>query len=52
MKMLGPMCHEGPGGRDCACCNEAPGRGRRAKRRYVKRAERQKVRKEILSQLA
>jgi hypothetical protein len=38
--MLGPKCHEGPGGRECHCCNVPPGKDRRVQRRSVKRGER------------
>lgn len=39
-KMIGRRCPEGPGGRDCHCCGQAPGRGRKVARRTLKRAER------------
>ena len=39
-RMIGRTCPVGPGGRDCTCCGEAPGKPRREQRRYVKRAER------------
>jgi len=39
-KMIGRKCPEGPGGRDCACCGQAPGKARRNARRYAKRVER------------
>ena len=41
--MIGTRRHYGPGGRDCACCNEAPGKARVRDRRNAKRAERNKV---------
>lgn len=46
-KMIGKFCPTGPGGRDCVCCGDAPGKTRKAKRRHIKRSERQKVRREI-----
>ena len=46
-KMIGPKCHTGPGGRDCVCCNEAPGRGRKRDRRIAKRRERQAWKKNL-----
>lgn len=45
--MLGARCATGPGGRDCACCGQAPGHAREAARRTVKRSERQQVQREI-----
>lgn len=45
--MIGKRCPEGPGGRDCACCGQAPGKPRKAARRTAKRSERQEWRKEI-----
>lgn len=39
-KMIGRRCPEGPGGRDCACCGQAPGKGRTLARRTRKRSER------------
>lgn len=46
MKMLGKFCPTGPGGRDCACCGDAP--GKRAKsRRTQKRRERQAWKKAL-----
>lgn len=46
-KMIGRTCPDGPGGRDCSCCGQAPGKPRKAARRTAKRAERAKWRKEI-----
>lgn len=37
----------GIGGRDCACCNEAPGKARKRDRRVAKRRERQAWRKSL-----
>jgi hypothetical protein len=48
MRMIGKMCPEGPGGRDCACCGQAPGRPRRVARRAVKRGERNAWKRLIL----
>ncbi|GAA1431809.1 hypothetical protein GCM10009601_51580 [Streptomyces thermospinosisporus] len=39
--MIGRHCPDGPGGRDCHCCGQPPGRARKTARRRVKRAERQ-----------
>lgn len=41
MKMIGKSCPVGPGGRDCTCCGQAPGKARTAARRQAKRRERQ-----------
>ena len=46
MRMLGRKCPNGPGGRDCACCGQAPGKPRRIARRVMKRRERQAWKKE------
>jgi hypothetical protein len=40
-RMIGRKCPDGPGGRDCSCCGQTPGKSRKAKRRSVKRSERQ-----------
>ncbi|OSY50622.1 hypothetical protein BG846_03790 [Streptomyces fradiae ATCC 10745 = DSM 40063] len=45
-RMLGAACPQGPGGRDCPCCGQAPGRDRKTARRRAKRSERQKWRRE------
>ncbi|MEV4784017.1 hypothetical protein AB0K53_00935 [Streptomyces tuirus] len=37
-RMIGRHC---PGGRDCHCCGQPPGRSRKTVRRRVKRSERQ-----------
>lgn len=37
--MIGRRCPEGPGGRDCACCGQAPGKSRKAARRVRKHSE-------------
>ncbi|MEU9615911.1 hypothetical protein AB0K87_01790 [Streptomyces sp. NPDC053705] len=39
-RMIGRTCPDGPGGRDCHCCGQAPGKTRKASRRQVKRSER------------
>lgn len=39
-RMIGRNCPDGPGGRDCHCCGQAPGRDRKMARRRVKRSER------------
>jgi hypothetical protein len=41
-RMIGRNCPDGPGGRDCHCCGQAPGRDRKTARRRVKRSERQR----------
>ena len=50
-RMLGPQCHFGPGGWDCACCNEPPGKERRKARRNIKRSERNQWRKTIRQEI-
>ena len=45
--MIGKSCPDGPGGRNCVCCGQAPGRPRKVARRRVKRRERQQVRREL-----
>jgi len=45
--MLGHSCPDGPGGRDCTCCGQAPGLERKVRRRTQKRRERQATRKMI-----
>ena len=50
-RMIGRTCPEGPGGRDCACCGESPGKPRREQRRYVKRAERAAWKRDMLKTL-
>ena len=40
-KMIGRSCPDGPGGRDCYCCGQAPGKSRKVARRNAKRSERQ-----------
>lgn len=46
-RMIGRKCPNGPGGRDCVCCGQAPGKERKAARRTMKRRERQAVQKMI-----
>jgi hypothetical protein len=46
-RMLGRTCPTGPGGRDCVCCGQAPGKARKAARRNAKRSERNAVRRAI-----
>lgn len=46
-KMVGRDCPEGPGGRDCYCCGQAPGKARKVARRSAKRAERNSWKAEI-----
>lgn len=45
-RMIGRNCPDGPGGRDCPCCGQPPGHGRKQARRRVKRSERQQWKKE------
>ncbi|MFD4912821.1 hypothetical protein ACFWNR_06315 [Streptomyces virginiae] len=40
-RMIGRFCPAGPGGRDCTCCGQAPGKDRKTARRRAKRSERQ-----------
>ena len=42
--MIGCTCPYGPGGRDCTCCGDAPGKARAAARRAKKRSKRQELR--------
>ena len=46
-RMIGKNCPVGPGGRNCTCCGQAPGKARKAARRAAKRSERAKVRREV-----
>jgi hypothetical protein len=46
-KMIGRSCPEGPGGRDCACCGQAPGKARKNARRTLKRSERNAWKREV-----
>lgn len=46
-RMIGRKCPNGPGGRDCTCCGQAPGKERKTVRRTVKRRERQAVQRMI-----
>jgi hypothetical protein len=46
-RMIGKDCPKGPGGRDCPCCGQAPGKDRKVARRSAKRSERGKVRRDI-----
>jgi hypothetical protein len=39
-RMIGRHAPDGPGGRDCHCCGQPPGRQRTTARRRVKRSER------------
>lgn len=45
--MIGCTCPHGPGGRDCVCCGDAPGKPRAAARRTAKRRKRQEFRRSI-----
>lgn len=50
-KMCGPMagkfCPDGPGGRDCYCCGQPPGKWRKLARRNAKRSDRGAFRRSI-----
>lgn len=46
-KMIGRTCAVGPGGRDCPCCGDAPGRDRKITRRAAKRSERNAWKAEV-----
>ena len=45
--MIGDACPCGPGGRDCPCCGDAPGKDRVATRRMNKRRKRQEFTRSI-----
>ena len=45
--MIGCTCPHGPGGRDCVCCGDAPGKARVAARRAKKRSKRQELRNSL-----
>lgn len=45
--MVGCSCPYGPGGRDCTCCGDAPGKARVAARRAKKRSKRQELRSSL-----
>ena len=45
--MVGCSCPYGPGGRDCVCCGDAPGKARVAARRAKKRSKRQELRSSL-----
>lgn len=47
LPLIGKRSHMGPGGRDCPCCNEAPGKPRKIEKRHNKRSERQRARQLI-----
>ncbi len=49
--MIGTLCPDGPGGRDCACCGQPPGKARTRKRRQRRRAEKQAVKRELRAQM-
>jgi hypothetical protein len=42
-KMIGKFCPDGPGGRDCYCCGQAPGKSRKLARRAKKRGKKNNV---------
>lgn len=45
--MIGCTCPSGPGGRDCTCCGDAPGKPRAAARRAKKRSKRQEFKRSL-----
>lgn len=45
--MIGCTCPYGPGGRDCVCCGDAPGKARVAARRAKKRSKRQEFKRSL-----
>jgi len=45
--MIGSRCAYGPGGRDCPCCGQAPGKERKRAKRAAKRRERQGWKKDV-----
>lgn len=45
--MIGCNAPDGPGGRDCHCCGQAPGRNRKTARRRVKRSEKANLRQTL-----
>lgn len=45
--MIGCTCPYGPGGRDCTCCGDAPGKPRAAARRAKKRSKRQEFKRSL-----
>ena len=47
LPLIGKRSHMGPGGRDCTCCNDAPGKDRKRAKRYNKHSERQRSRRLI-----
>lgn len=49
MKMLGKKCPIGPGGRNCPCCGQAPGKARVQARRNAKRVERRQWKIEVFA---
>lgn len=44
-RMPGKQCPDGPGGRDCTCCGQPPGKWRTVAKRAVKRRDRDDFRK-------
>ena len=43
-RMIGRACPEGPGGRDCYCCGQPPGKNRKTTKRRLKRSEKHALR--------
>lgn len=48
-RMIGRSCPTGPGGRDCVCCGDAPGKARKVSRRSAKRGERNQWKREVIA---
>jgi hypothetical protein len=46
-RMIGKSCPSGPGGRDCICCGDSPGKARTIARRSAKRVERNAWKREV-----
>ncbi|WP_179894212.1 hypothetical protein [Streptomyces sp. or20] len=46
-RMIGKSCPDGPGGRSCHCCGQAPGKARKAARRQAKRSERNTLKRTL-----
>lgn len=45
--MVGSHAPYGPGGRNCTCCGDRPGKDRIVRRRTLKRSEKQQWRREL-----
>lgn len=47
-RMIGRTCPTGPGGRNCVCCGDAPGKARKIARRSAKRMERNEWKRSLI----